>query len=229
LKVTPIGITRPLGEYEKLSPEEFIIAQARISNPDNKLNTETMPGLLRFLIQNKHWSPFDLVSVNFEIETRRSIGTQLLRHWNIDWQEYSQRYSEVKGIEPIELRKQGKTNRQVGDEEFDPIIKWRGKERDASDLIEDYLAFGKVLYDELVLAGVAKECARDIMPLASSTTLIGHGTIRSWMSVLNQRLEHHAQKEIRDVASEVADHLIIMFPNLAKATNYFNDKKGNFM
>jgi thymidylate synthase (FAD) len=234
VNVKLIGITKPLGEYKDLSPEEFIIAQARISNPENKLNRETMPKLLSYLIKNKHWSPLDLVSLNFEIETSRDIGTQLLRHWNVDWQEYSQRYSEIMSIEPIEFRKQGKTNRQVGDEEFDSEVPdtyglFEGHPVKANQMKDMVLAIVQGFYQDLIKAGVAKECARRIMPLASTTNLIGHGTVRSWMSVLNQRLDDHAQKEIREVANRVGYFMIKEFPNLAETTNNFNDLKGNFM
>jgi thymidylate synthase (FAD) len=96
--------------------EELISYCARVSNPSNQLNVETAPKLLKYLIKHKHWSPFEMVHATIEINTSRAIAAQILRHRSFSFQEFSQRYSTATKLEPIELRKQGKTNRQVGDE-----------------------------------------------------------------------------------------------------------------
>ena len=108
--------TAPGGWVKDLTPEQFIVYIARVSNPANQMNVETGSKLLKYLIKHKHWSPFEHVSCTFEIVTSRAIAAQILRHRSFTFQEFSQRYSEATNLEPIEWRKQGKTNRQVGDE-----------------------------------------------------------------------------------------------------------------
>ncbi len=130
-------------------------------------------------------------------------------------------------IEPIELRKQGATNRQVGNEIFNPLITVGGTldgmhevaEERASDLIEEYIDWGTRLYKQLLEAGVAKECARMILPMATSTTLYLNGSVRSWIHYLEQRTSQHAQKEHRDVAERIEHIFKLTFPSTAKALN----------
>lgn len=175
------------------------------------------------MIKNKHWSPFDMVNMTVEITTSKAVGIQILRHWSIKPQEFSQRYAEVVDIEPIELRKQGATNRQVGNEVFDPkvIDVFSGEEEDqnASDAIRIYLQLGQLLYKDLLKKGVAKECARMILPMATSTTLYLNGSVRSWIHYLEQRTSAHAQKEHRDVAILVENIFKEQFPMTSKALN----------
>ena len=115
-----ISITQPLVKTKDVSryltAEELIVYCARVSNPSNQLNLQTAPKLLNYLITHKHWSPMEMVSATFEIKTSRAIAAQILRHRSFSFQEFSQRYSTATQLESIELRKQGKTNRQVGDE-----------------------------------------------------------------------------------------------------------------
>lgn len=234
MKVSLIGITRPLGEYSDLTPEQFIIAQARISSPENKLNTETMPRLMAYLIRHGHWSPFDLVSVNLEIKTSRAISAQFLRHWSIDWQELSQRYVDTPDFQDIELRKQENSRRQSGDVIINPLIpddldRWGRAPVPANLRISDTLMIVKQLYLDLIQAGVARECARMVLPMCTSTTLIGHGTVRSWLALLNVRLDEHTQYEFRSIALELSKILSENFPSIAECTNNFNNYQGNFM
>ena len=116
MKTKLIAITNPLTTGIN-NAEELISYCARVSNPSNQLNMETAPKLLKYLIKHKHWSPFELVSATFEIKTSRAIAAQILRHRSFSFQEFSQRYSTATELEKLEFRKQGKTNRQVGDEE----------------------------------------------------------------------------------------------------------------
>lgn len=223
MNVKLISITKSVIEDKELSAEELLVYIARVSNPSNQLNTETSDKLIGYMIKNKHWSPFDMVHLCVSVTTSKSVGIQILRHWSLDVQEFSQRYAEVVDIEPIELRKQGATNRQVGDEIFDPFLftsDWEDGETigiPASEAIKQAVEYNKELYKELLKAGVAKECARMILPMATSTTMYLNGSIRSWIFYLEQRTSQHAQKEHREVAEEIKKIFKEQFPMTSKA------------
>lgn len=200
--------TKPAGG---MSPEEYLIYCARVSSPENRLNHDTAPKLLKYLIDSGHWSPFEMISFAFEIETSRAIAQQILRHRSFSFQEFSQRYAEVDTIEDVELRYQAVKNRQsstdiVGDEK-------QGLNFSVNDHMENCLQ----LYRYLISQGVAKECARMVLPLATQTTIVMHGTLRSWIHFLGQRCDHHAQKEIRLIAEEVKSQLSGCIPWTAAA------------
>lgn len=218
MDVKVVSITKSLVEGVELSAEELLAYIARVSNPSNQLNTGTTDKLLGYMIKNKHWSPFDMVNLTVEVTTSKAIGIQILRHWSIKPQEFSQRYAEVVDLEPIQIRKSGATNRQSSEEDFDPIITlpngWVGQ---ASDLISQCTTFSTEVYKALLSHGVAKECARMVLPLASSTTLYLNGSVRSWIHYLEQRTDLHAQLEHRQVANEVKKIFIENFPNISKA------------
>ena len=146
-----VSITEPKIEGIN-SAEDLIVYCARVSNPSNQMNTETAPKLIKYLIKHKHWSPFELASATFEIKTSRAIAAQILRHRSFSFQEFSQRYAEATNFENIELRLQGKTNRQVGDEVVDPEI---GNVK-ASFLIKNHIHESQRLYEDLISQGVAK-------------------------------------------------------------------------
>ncbi len=225
MNVKLVSITESVVEDKKMTAEELLVYIARVSNPSNQLNTETSDKLIGYMIKNKHWSPFDMINMTMEVTTSKAVGIQILRHWSIKPQEFSQRYAEVVDIEPIELRKQGATNRQVGDEVFDPKIfegPWdEGGTifNNASVAIRDYIEYGKELYKELLKANVAKECARMILPMATSTTMYLNGSVRSWIHYLEQRTSSHAQKEHRDVAELIKKIFMEQFPMTSKALN----------
>ena len=205
-----ISITKP--EIEELTTAEELISYcARVSNPSNQLNTETAPKLLGYLIKHKHWSPFEMVSMTVEIKTSRAIAAQILRHRSFSFQEFSQRYSTATKLEPIELRKQGKTNRQVGDEPLS--ISEHIEIFDKIDKLQDQ---SKNLYEELVSKGIAKECARMILPLNTSTTMYMSGTIRSWIHYIDLRANQDTQKEHREIAFEIKEIFKKNFPNISK-------------
>lgn len=233
MNVKLVSITKSLVEEKELSAEDLLVYIARVSNSSNQLNTETSDKLLGYMIKNKHWSPFDMVNMTVEVTTSKAVAIQILRHWSIKPQEFSQRYAEVVDIEPIELRKQGVTNRQVGDEVFDPSLeeyKTIGLKHilvtsdifglKSSEVINNYIKEGVKLYKFLLKAGVAKECARMILPMATSTTLYLNGSVRSWIHYMDQRCDSHAQKEHRDVANLIRQIFIQQFPNISKALNY---------
>lgn len=225
MNVKVVSITQSLVEGQDLTAEELLVYIARVSNPSNQLNTETSDKLIGYMIKNKHWSPFDMVNMTVEVTTSKAVGIQILRHWSIKPQEFSQRYAEVVDIEPIELRKQGVTNRQVGEETFDPLVFDEimdmptrvQKCSTASDAIEKYVSEGVDLYKELLKQGVAKECARMILPMAASTTLFLNGSVRSWIHYMEQRCSSHAQKEHRDVAKLIEGIFKEKFPMTTKA------------
>jgi thymidylate synthase (FAD) len=197
-------------EYGALSPEEFIVYIARVSNPANQMNTETGHKLLRYLIKHKHFSPFEHVSCTFEIKTSRAIAAQILRHRSFTFQEFSQRYAEVTELEEIEWRKQGKTNRQVGDEPVELEDHLKNTVYNLQKLI-------KSTYDTLVQSGIAKECARMILPLNTQTTIYMTGSLRSWIHYLDLRCAAETQKEHRDIALDIKKRLEVLFPETFKA------------
>ena len=207
MKTKLISVTKPLvsATGTPLTPEEFIVYIARVSNPANQMNTETGHKLLNYLVKNKHWSPFEHVSCTFEINTSRAIAAQILRHRSFTFQEFSQRYAQATDLEPIEWRKQGKTNRQVGDE----IITLPNHLQYAVDEVQRNT---KALYDQLIQEGIAKESARMILPLTTSTTIYMTGTLRSWIHYLELRCSNHTQKEHREIAYEIQDALKGIFP-----------------
>lgn len=192
MKVELISITKP--EIDGVNSAEDLIAYcARVSNPGNQMNSVTAPALLNYLIQNKHWSPFEMVSMCISIETSRAIAAQILRHRSFSFQEFSQRYSKALNIEPFEIRLAGSTNRQSSTE----ITKdW--------DLeVWEQMQESWNLYDKMVEAGVATESARMVLPLSTTTKLYMNGTLRSWIHYLELRCDEHTQKEHRIIANEV--------------------------
>ena len=203
--------------------EDHIVEVARVSS--SRKNKKDKPeGLLRYLVQHKHWSPLEHGHATFEIETSKAIGIQLIRHRSFSFQEFSQRYQDVNRLgdifEPIELRSQCEDNRQSSVEVIDPKISLEGGSENASILINDLLNQSHKVYNQLLEAGVARETARMVLPLATTTKIHMTGSIRSWIHFLELRDDEHAQKEIQDVAKEIKRIFISEFPVIAKALNY---------
>ena len=212
MKTKLISITKP--EIEGIdTAEELISYCARVSNPSNQMNTETAPRLLAYLIKHKHWSPFEMASMTIEIKTSRAIAAQILRHRSFSFQEFSQRYSTATELENIEWRMQGKTNRQVGDEPVDLNVGMLTK-------LHFVQTKSKELYDELVDFGVAKECARMVLPLNTSTTIYMNGTIRSWIHYLDIRCKDDTQKEHREIANSIRTIFTKHFPQISAALEW---------
>lgn len=212
-------------ELQTVTPnaELNIVAIARVSSKREDKHQEG-ERLLRYLIKNKHWSPMEHASMTLEIETSKAIGIQLIRHRSFTFQEFSQRYSVVDTIEDVELRKQAKDNRQSSTDVFDPIINRSPglfvEGFKASDLVKDFMELSHNLYSILIEAGVARECARMVLPLATSTKIFMTGTIRSWIHFIEIRDDEHAQKEIRDIAQEVKKIFKEQFPIISGALGY---------
>ena len=212
--------SRIIKDDKRLTTEEHIVYCARVSNPGNQLNTQTAAGLLRYCIQHKHWSIFAQIDFTVEIKTSRAIAAQILRHKSADFQEFSQRYSSIQKFENVELRKQGKTNRQVGDEEFDPLISNSDGEWTASGMINDHINDSLKLYNQLIDKGVARECARMVLPLCTETTMYMKNSVRNWIHYIELRTNPDTQKEHRIVANEIKAIFTQEFPIIAEALGW---------
>ncbi|QVQ57110.1 thymidylate synthase [Anabaena phage Elbi] len=214
-------------EYAGKSIDEIIVGIARLSSPKeiNELFTEPHK-LIRHCINGGHWSVFTESNLIFEITTSRAIGRELLRHWSIRPQELSQRYAEITAFEEIEIRKQCKNNRQSSTEIFDPsIITNETLKLDvkASELMKDTIDHCIATYGHLLRVGVARESARFVLPETTQTKLIMNGTVREWITTLNQRLHKTAQKECRAIAEAIRDYMLIECPIISKALYNFED------
>lgn len=196
------------------NPEAFVAFIARVSNPANQTNPDYVK-LIKYLIKNGHWSPFEHSYFTFEIETSRAIAAQLIRHRSFTFQEYSQRYSVVDAFEPVEIRRQATKNRQSSEDIFNPVIEGNNTAR---DIINDVLFMAMKSYRALITAGVAQEVARMILPLTTQTTVYMTGSIRSWIHYLALRNDDHTQKEHRLIANEIEtvlrSHLPVVFTAL---------------
>ena len=212
MSVKLISVSKPAVEGIE-NAEDLVAYCARVSNPSNQMNTETAPRLLRYLIKHKHWSPLEMVSMTLELKTSRAIAAQILRHRSFSFQEFSQRYSESTTLTPIEYRKQGKTNRQVGDEPFE-------LKRTHEFLINSIMEKNLELYNDLINEGVAKECARMVLPLCTETTMYMAGTLRSWVHYIDLRTQQDTQKEHRIIAEDCRDIFIEQFPVVAEALEW---------
>jgi thymidylate synthase (FAD) len=215
MNVKLISITEPKVDGVTTA-EELISYCARVSNPSNQLNTETAPRLLAYLIKHKHWSPFEMASMTIEIKTSRAIAAQILRHRSFSFQEFSQRYSTTTELEDIEWRMQGKTNRQVGDEVI-PLESLTNEQREAINCAQNWATYA---YGKLVDGGIAKECARMVLPLNTSTTIYMSGTIRSWVHYIDIRAKEDTQKEHREIAYAIRDIFKKHFPCTSQALNW---------
>jgi len=201
--------------------EKTIIQIARVSSTRTDKDENPVP-LINHLIKNNHWSPFEHAMMTIEIVTSKAIGIQLLRHRSFTFQEFSQRYAVVTDIEPIELRQQATNNRQSSTEVFNPLINnlFFIVQKPASEVIDTYNRLGEILYKDLLNAGVARECARMILPMATQTTIYMSGTIRSWIHLLDIRDDSHAQLEIQLIAKDIKKIFIEQCPKIAKARGW---------
>jgi thymidylate synthase (FAD) len=217
MKVELISKTEGVNSYEKLNNNEIIAAIARhgtVKKDGGKL--------VKYLMDNAHWSPLQHISFGFKIETRRSISAQIFRHRSLNGQEWSLRYAEPLGFEEIDIRREHPTNRQSSMQSFDPM----NNEELASKAIEKHLEATTRLYNQLIKDGVAKECARDILPLCTKTTIHITGTLRDLLGFLNVRCDSHAQKEVRDIATRIGEELEKELPDIFKTIDW---KNGMFM
>jgi len=193
--------------------EELISYMARVSNPSNQNNNETAPRLIRYLIEHQHWSPFEMVNMCVSIETTRSIAAQILRHRSFSFQEFSQRYAQVTEQAQVpELRRQDTKNRQNSIDDLH-----RSSKEFFERKIEHLYAECYDVYQQLLDAGIAKECAREVLPMAAPTKLYMNGSIRSWLHYCNLRTSNGTQKEHAQIAAQVQDILYQHLPNVSEA------------
>jgi thymidylate synthase (FAD) len=190
--------------------EALITEMARVSNPDNKHNTATAPKLIKYLIDNKHWSPFEMVNVCMEIVTTRDIARQMLRHRSFSFQEFSQRYAIATSFISSEARLQDEKNRQNSIETDDVLTQawWR-------DIQERMIRESTLLYRLALDRGIAKETARKVLPEGlTESTMYMNGTLRSWLHYIDIRCDKATQKEHRLIAEQCRDVIRELFPSI---------------
>lgn len=191
---------------------------ARVSNPSNQ-ESDNYAKLLGYCIKHQHWSIFEMASMTVEINTTRGIAAQILRHRSFTFQEFSQRYADTTlladNIPVFELRRQDDKNRQNSIDDISDEIKskWRTK-------IREHFAKSKSIYDGMIEDGIAKECARFVLPLATPTRLYMSGTIRSWIHYINLRSAQGTQKEHMIIADECKKIFIEQFSTISEALEW---------
>ena len=192
---------------------------ARVSNPKNQDN-EDFSKLLAYCIKNEHWSVFEQAYMTLQIETTRGIAAQILRHRSFTFQEFSQRYADSRALGEIplpELRRQDNKNRQNSISDLSEKVINQFNEK-----IKRQFNLNKQLYEEMLEAGIAKECARFVLPLATPTRIYMTGSCRSWIHYINLRTGHGTQKEHMDIAQECKNIFSQEYPVVSSALNWLN-------
>ena len=206
MKVRPISTTP--------DAEKIIGYCARVSNPKNQDNPNVSK-LLAYCIKYGPWSIFEMANMVIEINTTRGIAAQILRHRSFSFQEFSQRYAEALGFEQVNPRRQDKKNRQNSlDDLSDSTKQWFNS---AVSSIQDK---SESLYKEALNRGIAKECARFLLPLNTKTKMYMNGTVRSWIHYIKLRTDPSTQKEHRDIAEEIKNVFSAQFPITAEALDW---------
>ena len=206
-------------QFVSITPdaEKTMAYIARVSNPSNQDN-ENFSGLLRYCIKHQHWSVFEQSTMTLEIQTTRAIAAQILRHRSFTYQEFSQRYADsnlLGNIELPELRRQDDKNRQNSIDDLEPEVVEKFN-RQMNTLFSS--AFG--LYNQMLEAGVAKECARFVLPLATPTRIYMTGSCRSWIHYINLRSAHGTQKEHMEIANACKKVFVKKFPAVSEALEW---------
>jgi|LakMenEpi03Aug12_release.lakeMendotaPanAssembly.Ray.scaffolds.fasta_scaffold229382_2 thymidylate synthase (FAD) len=209
-----VGITKPMVEdYPGMTPEEYIVYVARVSNPSNQLNMMTAPKLMKYLIEHKHWSPMEHCFLTLEITTTRDIGRQILRHRSFTFQEFSQRYADPTqdmNFVTREARLQDHKNRQNSIETDDDDVHYQWKMQ--QNLIRSAAEKG---YKLAIDMGIAKEVARSVLPEGLiETKMYMSGSLRSFIHYIDVRAEEGTQKEHRQVALAAQKEILMHFPSL---------------
>ena len=210
---TPIKLVSVTPDAEKL-----MAYVARVSNPNNQGN-DKFAGLLKYCIQHGHWSVFEQAFMTVEINTTRGLAAQILRHRSFTFQEFSQRYADTNLLDSVipvpDLRSQDLKNRQNSN---DDIPKEKKEEYQA--LIARHFSEAMDLYNALLQEGVAKECARFVLPLATPTRIYMTGSVTSWVHYIDLRSAHGTQKEHMDVVAEIRKIFAKQFPTVAEALDW---------
>ena len=215
MNVRLIAVTNPLVEIqnEKLNPEGLIAYCARVSSPHQEnLDYEK---LLAYCIKNRHWSIFEMVDMTVEIVTSRAISPQILRHRSFVFQEFSQRYAQVQSFETYSPRRQDTKNRQHSINDLDAsTVTWFAEAQ------EEIRTLCTEKYNGAIDKGIAKECARMLLPLSTQTKLYMKGSVRSWIHYIEVRTDAATQKEHRDIAEAVKEIFTAEFPVTASALGW---------
>ena len=197
--------------------EKMMAYIARVSNPSNQDN-EKYAGLLKYCIKHNHWSVFEQSSMTLEIETTRAIAAQILRHRSFTFQEFSQRYAksnELGKIELPDLRRQDLKNRQNSTDDLDPFV----RQKIEAQMITLFKS-AQSLYNQMIEEGVAKECARMVLPLCTPTRIYMTGSCRSWIHYINLRSAHGTQKEHMVIAEACRKVFTEQFPAVSEALEW---------
>ncbi len=199
--------------------EKTIGYVARVSNPNNQENPK-VSGLLKYCIKHQHWSIFEQAFMTLELNTTRAIAAQVLRHRSFTFQEFSQRYADssalVEGAIPLpELRRQDTTNRQKSIDDLDPFVRQKYEIWMQHNFTETLKVYQEMLND-----GVAKECARMILPMACPTRIYMSGSVRSWMHYIDLRTGHGTQKEHMELAEDCKKIFVEQFPVISEALEW---------
>lgn len=216
MKVSLVGISKPLADELK-SSEDLMVYCARVSNPNNQLNLNTGPKLLKYCLDHGHFSIFEMVDMVVEIETSRAIAAQILRHRSFNFQEFSQRYAKVDdgAFEVYLARRQDLSNRQNSIDDLpNETKKWFIKaQKDIQKKAMNY-------YNTALEAKVAKEQARFLLPLNTKTRLYMKGSVRSWLHYLDLRCGNGTQLEHKEIADAIKGIFCEQFPIIAKAKGW---------
>ena len=198
--------------------EKHIAYCARVSNPSNQGN-DSFEGLIKYCIKHKHWSIFEQAFLTIELETTRAIAAQVLRHRSFTFQEFSQRYADssllMDKIPLPELRRQDTKNRQNSTDDLDPFVK-QNLELQMQTLFDSSMA----LYQQMLERGVAKECARNVLPMCVPTRMYMSGSVRSWVHYIDLRSANGTQKEHMDLANACKAIFVEQFPVIAQALDW---------
>ena len=198
--------------------EKMMAYVARVSNPNNQDN-EKFAGLLKYCIKHGHWSVFEQAFMTLEINTTRGLAAQILRHRSFTFQEFSQRYADTNLLSeeiPLpKLRRQDTKNRQNSTDDIDPYIIQKYE-----ILMEEHFKASMDLYNKMLDDGIAKECARFVLPLSTPTRIYMTGSCRSWVHYIHLRSAHGTQKEHMDVANECKTVFTQQFPTVAEALEW---------
>jgi len=225
-KVSLVGMTSPSAQTGCHTAEDLIAYAARVSNPANQNNTKTSGKLLKYLIKENHWSPFEMVSVTMEITTTRDISRQILRHRSFSFQEFSQRYAEAESFTTKrEARKQHPKNRQLSMKDEDPTRQDKAQEV-FNEMQAEVARVAKDYYEMALNQGIAKEQARALLPEGlTETTLYMSGTLRSWIHYCDLRGSNGTQAEHMEIAQMAQSILSQHFPSVISAMEELQNER----
>lgn len=214
-----VAATQGAGELATHNAQEVVSYVTRVSAPLNQMNFETAPKLLKYCIDHGHWSPFEHAYFTIEIVTSRAIAAQILRHRSFTFQEFSQRYAKATRFVPVEARRQDTKNRQNSvDDLSDNDKSW-------FDLkMADIQEYAMDAYNRALEKGIAKECARFLLPLNTETTIYMTGNVRSWIHYVQLRESNGTQQEHKDIALGCKEILVNALPDIAEALGWAKEK-----